>query len=212
MYKRAVEEHLAGLESRENAVLYHGRLVYVKPIACKVGSKSNHPAYLYLCKDETMRGARKRDAIARAVEKGKSAADPRDELADKGVFVLVSTRRIAREKLLPLYYTRDRAEKVFEIAKQGAKMLPADVQTEETLRGHLLLSFMATTALKMMSDRLAGSRCGLTTESMLSILHEHHATVYDDEVITQEPVRKMREAYEAFGLKCPEAIRRTDVA
>ena len=91
-------------------------------------------------------------------------------------------------------------------------MLPADVETEATLRGHLLLSFVATVALKMMSDRLAQSKTSLTTESMLAILHEHHATVYDDEVITQEPVRMMREAYEAFGLKCPEAIKRTDVA
>ena len=211
-YKNAVRDHLADLESRENASFYHGRLVYVMPIACKVGSRSDHPAYLYLCKDETMRGVLRRDAIAGTRELGKSAADPHDELADKGVFVLVSTRRIAREKLLPLYHARDRAEKVLGIARQGAKMLPADVQTEETLRGHLLLSFMATTALKMMSDRLAESKCHLTTESMLSILHEHHATVYDDEIITQEPVRKMREAYEAFGLTCPEAIRRTDVA
>ncbi len=127
-------------------------------------------------------------------------------------FVLVSTRKIAVEKLLPLYYTRDRVEKVFEIAKQGAKLLPVNVETEATLRGHLLLSFVATVALKMMSDRLAQSKTSLTTGKMLSVLHEHHATVYDDEVVTQEPVRMMREAYEAFGLKCPEAIKRTDVA
>ena len=212
VYKDAVAEHLPSLESRENAVTCHGRLVYVKRVHCKIGKKGDRPAYLYICKDETMRGVQKRDAIARAAELGKSAAELHDELADKGIFVLVSTRRIARERLLPLYYTRDRAEKVFEIAKQGAKMLSVNVETEATLRGHLLLSFVATATLKMMSDRLAQSKTSLTTESMLAILHEHHATVYDDEVITQEPVRKMREAYDAFGLKCPESIKRTDVA
>ena len=144
--------------------------------------------------------------------KNVSAPELHDELADKGVFVLVSTRKIAVEKLLPLYHARDRVEKVFEIAKQGAKLLPVNVETEATLRGHLLLSFVATVALKMMSDRLTQSKTSLTTGKMLSVLHEHHATVYDDEVVTQEPVRMMREAYEAFGLKCPEAIKRTDVA
>ena len=210
--KDAVAEHLPTLESRENAVIYNGRLVYVKRVPCKIGKRGDRPAYLYLCMDETMRGVQNRDAIARAAELGKSAAELHDELADKGVFVLVSTRKIAVEKLLPLYYTRDRVEKVFEIAKQGAKLLPVNVETEATLRGHLLLSFVATVALKMMSDRLAQSKTSLTTESMLAILHEHHATVYDDEAITQEPVRKMREAYDAFGLKCPESIKRTDVA
>ena len=102
----------------------------------------------------------------------------------------------------------DRVGKVLEIAGRGAKMLPADVRTEEALRGHLLLSFMATAALEMMSDRLAAGKTSLTTESMLWVLHEHHATVYDDEVMVQEPTWKMREAYEAFGLTCPEAIRR----
>ena len=43
------------------------------------------------------------------------------------MFALAGTRRMARGKLLPLYYTRDRVEKVFEIAKQGGRVLPARV-------------------------------------------------------------------------------------
>ena len=206
-YKDAVRDHLADLESREYAVPCHGRLAYVMPIAYKVVSKGDHTTRLYLCKDETMRGS-----AAGAPELGTCAAEPYDGLTDEGVFLLVPTRKMARDELMLLFHTRDHAEKVFDVARRGAKMLPTDVQAEGALRGHLPLSSMATTALKLMSDRLASCKTTLTTESMLSILREHHTTVYDDEVITQESAGKMREAYEAFGLTCPKAIRRDDDA
>lgn len=66
---------------------------------------------------------------------------------------------------------------------------------------------MATAAVKMMSDVLASARTSLTVESMLEILHEQHAVEYDGQLVTTEPVRKMNEAYKAFGIKCPDTIR-----
>lgn len=205
-YKRVLSEHLGGLESRENAVMHNGRLVYVRRVPCELG-KGGHAGWAYLCLDTAMRRELERDAARRAAEAGLSGAEAYDSMAAKGVFVLVSTRRIAREKLLPLYYTRDRVEKVFEIAKQGGKALPVCVQSEETFRGHLLMCFMATAAIKMMSDVLASRKTSLTVESMLEILHEQHAIEYDGQLVTTEPVRKMNEAYKAFGIKCPDVIR-----
>jgi hypothetical protein len=80
------------------------------------------------------------------------------------------------------------------------------VQTEETFQGHLLVCFMATAAVKMMSDVPASAKTSLTVESMLDILHEQHAIEYDGKLVTTEPVRKMNETYRAFGIKCPETI------
>lgn len=208
-YKEVVSGHLDGLESRENAVMHNGRLVYVKRVPCALGAAGR--GYAYLCLDTAMRRELERDAARRAAEAGLSGAEAYDSMAAKGVFVLAGTRRIAREKLLPLYYTRDRVEKVFEIAKQGGKALPVCVQTEETFRGHLLMCFMATAAIKMMSDVLASRKTSLTVESMLQILHEQHAVEYDGQLVTTEPVRKMNEAYRAFGIKCPDTIELPDV-
>ena len=58
-----------------------------------------------------------------AAEAGMSGAGAFDSMAAMGVFVLISTKRMAGEKLLPLYYTRDRIEKLFEIAKQGGNIV-----------------------------------------------------------------------------------------
>ena len=63
----------------------------------------------------------------------------------------------------------------------------------------------------MMSDVLASRKTSLTVESMLQILHEQHAVEYDGQLVTTEPVRKMNEAYRAFGIKCPDTIELPDV-
>lgn len=129
-----------------------------------------------------------------------------DDLQKQGVFVLVTTRKAAKEKLLPLYYMRDQVEKIFELCKQGGKILPINVENEDTLRGHLMMTFMAAATLKMMSDKL--KKTSLTTEAMFMNLHEQHAIVYDKEFITTEPVRKMNDAYKAFNTQCPTTIPR----
>ena len=205
-YREVVAGHLDGPGARERAVTRDGRLACARCVPCALGSRGDRRGCAYLCLDAAMRREPGRDAARRAAEGGLSGAEAHDSMASRGVFVLVSTRRIARGKLLPLYYTRDRVEKVFEIAKQGGKALPVCVRSEETFRGHLLMCFMATAAIKMMSDVLASRRTSLTVESMLRILHEQHAIEYDGRLVTTEPVRKMNEAYRAFGIRCPDTI------
>ena len=204
IYKQAVDEHLGDLESKENLVRYNKRLVYIKCIPCMIGAKEDRPAYAYLCKDLTMKYELQRHLVERAEDESISSDEIYDAMQGHGVFMLISSRRISKDNILPLYYTRDQVEKVFELCKQGAKILPVNVETEETFRGHLLMTFMAAVMLKMMSEQLKGT--SLTTESMLMILHEQHAVIYDNELITTEPVRKMNEAYKAFGITCPETL------
>ncbi len=206
VYQRVIKNHLAGLEAKENAVLYNNRLIYVKCIPCRIGKKEDRPAYAYLCKDMTMRHEQEKRIIQRAEDESLSGADIFDDLQKQGIFVLISTRKVSKDKLLPLYYMRDQVEKIFELCKQGGKILPINVESEDTFRGHLMMTFMASAILKLMSDKLR--KTSLTTESMFMILHEQHAMIYDDEFITTEPVKKMNEAYKAFKLQCPERIAR----
>lgn len=206
VYKDILKKHLSTLVSKENAVIHHHRLVYIKCIPCKIGQKEDRPAYAYLCKDMTMQNEGQKRAIERADDESLSGADIFDDVQKQGVFVLVATRKVAIDKLLPLYYMRDQIEKIFELCKQGGKILPINVETEETLRGHLMLTFMAAVALKLMADKL--QKTSLTTESMFMNLHEQHAVIYDNEFITTEPTKKMNDAYKAFKVECPATISR----
>lgn len=206
IYQNAIKKHLKSLESKENAVIYNGRLIYIKCIPCKIGQKENRRAYAYLCKDMTMYNEGQKHALERAEDENLSGAEIFDDLKKQGVFVIITTRKVANDKLLPLYYMRDRIEKVFELCKQEGKILPINVENENTLRGHLMMTFIATAALKLMTDKL--KKTSLTIESAFMNLHEQHAIVYDNEFITTEPFKKMNEAYKAFKVKCPETIPR----
>ena len=206
VYQNVIQKHLKNLVSKANAVLYNNRLVYIKCIPCKIGEKENRQAYAYLCKDMTMHNEGQKHAIERAGDENLTGPEIFDDLQKQGVFVLITTRKVATDQLLPLYYMRDQVEKIFEICKQGGKILPVNVENEDTLRGHLMMTFIAAVTLKMMSDKLRNT--SLTTESVFMNLHEQHAIVYENEFITTEPVKKMNEAYKAFKVQCPTTIPR----
>lgn len=65
-------------------------------------------------------------------------------IANLGMFMLLSSDDMETSETLPLYYTRQQIEKVFDIGKNNADLLPLRIQNEETFRGHLMLTFMAT--------------------------------------------------------------------
>lgn len=66
-----------------------------------------------------MHNEEQKHTIERASDENLLWAEIFDDLQKQGVFVLIITRRVAREKLFPIYYMRDQVEKVFELCKQG---------------------------------------------------------------------------------------------
>ena len=58
--------------------------------------------------------------------------------------MLLSTRQIRADLILSHYYVRQDVEQVFDISKNYASLLPLNVEKEETFRGHLLMTFIAT--------------------------------------------------------------------
>ena len=83
-------------------------------------------------------------------------------------------------------------------------MLPLRVHTEETFRGHLLLTFIVTVLMKMIQDRLKGTQ--ITPMSLLLNLRNQKCKVYEDKVITCESFKKANDGYKAFGMSCPVVI------
>jgi transposase len=127
-----------------------------------------------------------------------------DVIQKQGIFILISSRRIAPDKVLPLYYTRQQIEQVFDIGKNYADMLPLRVHTEETFRGHLLITFIATVIIKKIQDALKGTP--INPQSLFLNLRNQKCKVYQDKVITQEPFKKANDCYKLFGVKCPISV------
>jgi len=203
LYKDAVAESLGSLESRENLVEYNGRYVYLKCVPCEM---AGHSAYAYVGLDVERKSFGAQKTFQRAKDRKMDAGQVHDAMQKQGVFVLVSSRRIALANLLPLYYTRQQIEQVFDIGKNYADMLPLRVRTEETFRGHLLLTFIVTVVMKKLQDAL--KKTNITPLSLFLNLRNQKCKVYDSKVITQEAFKKANDCYSFFGLKCPVEIPR----
>ena len=57
--------------------------------------------------------------------------------------MLVYTRKVEKHNLLGLYYTRNQVEEIFKNGRDAGKMFPICAESEETLRGHMLLTFIS---------------------------------------------------------------------
>jgi len=201
IYKDLVKEHLGSLESKENLIEYNGRYVYLKCIPMEL---HGHNAYAYVGLDIERKASESRKTFRSAKDRKMDTDQVFDTIAGQGVFIIVASRRIATTSLLPLYYTRQQIEQVFDIGKNYAEMLPLRVQTEETFRGHLLLTFIVTVLMKQLQDALL--KTAYNPISALLNLRNQKCKVFADKIITQEAFKKANDIYKLFKIKCPTAL------
>ena len=113
-----------------------------------------------------------------------------EALQTEGLFGVLSGEEIGYDEILPAYYMRQAAEQIFDIAKNYTKLLPLRIRTEETFRGHLLLSFMASYAVKMIQLRLKVKDTNLFFRSRMDCLRNQKCTIYHNRIVTESPRRK----------------------
>jgi len=202
LYKELVAKHLSDIEDQKNFVSYNGRYVYVKCVLCEL--VDGYKGYAYLGLDIERKANESQKLFQRAQANKLSDKDVFDKMQDQGVFVLVSSRRIAKNKILPAYYTRQQIEQIFDISKNYADMLPIRVQSEDTFRGHLLLTFMATIICKLVQDKL--KKTAINPISMFLNLRNHKCKVYEHAIVTQEEFKKANDCYKLFKITCPVRI------
>ncbi|MDR3203931.1 MAG: transposase [Deltaproteobacteria bacterium] len=108
----------------------------------------DHECHAYIADFERMSGEQKhyyRKAIkerGKAQKKTKPAKD-----SQIGYFVLISSEKLETSEVIPLYYMRQTIEQIFDFTNNDVALLPVRNHKDETFRGHLLLSFMATVVL-----------------------------------------------------------------
>jgi hypothetical protein len=202
LYKDLVATHIPEIEVKENFVSYNGRYAYIKQVGCEL--VDGRAAWAYVCLDIDRKDSEARKLFRRATAKGVPDGEVYDALAGQGAFVLVSSRRIAKEKVLPTYYMRQQIEQVFDIGKNYADMLPLRVQSEETLRGHLLLTFVATVAMRLLQDKLKNTP--YNPLSALMNMRNQKVKVYEKVAVPQEAFKKANDIYKLIGVACPSSI------
>lgn len=208
VFTDAVRNHRAALECRENFVTYNGRFYYIKRLECMIGQERDKTAYAYLGLDISMRDQQKKRLHEKMSDSHMDDGDIYDSMENYGLFMLIASRPIATEKILPLYYTRNRIEEVFRIDKGKGKLLPLRMSTEDVFCGHLMMTFIAAVVLMLLQERLADT--AFTSSAMFEELRHQQGIVYDGAIVPSIAVKKMNEIYKLFKIKCPDEISTSD--
>jgi transposase len=103
----------------------------------------NNAGYAYVCCDIKRKAEEITKIMFAAQEDSETFEETDKKLLTAGKFVLVSSNEISTDEVLPYYYLRQSAERIFQISKTYADILPLRVHAEKTLRGVLLLNFIA---------------------------------------------------------------------
>lgn len=231
LYDFILDEGRTGLEDPENAVLHNGRIMFVKRVEFRLadycGCDEKYRGYGYLCLDKEVkdveidRAARKAAVNNAAVLKKQESKDKRGRPAKKekeiitgaellkeknnaGLFILVSSYEETIENVLSSYAMRDKVEKIFEIDKEQAKLLPLNVEREETLRGHLMITFIAAVVITLMEKEL--KKIGMSWESCKIIMRNQKGKVFDHYCVVQEANSKLNQVYKQLKITCPIKI------
>ena len=207
-FKSMIRDEMGTLDTKENLVQYEGRYLFIKTQPIMVGSNKDNPAWLYLGLDLARMSDEQHKLLKRARKKSLTTDEVYEALQAEGLFGVLSGTEIPCEELLPTYYLRQAAEQIFDIAKNYTKLLPLRVRTDTTFRGHLLLSFIASCAVKMIQLRL--KEANLFFGSRLACLRNQKCTLYANRIVTDEPQKEANDSYKALGINCPTEIPRKD--
>lgn len=127
VFKDAAGGNLDDLMSQKYVHRYGERLVFIKKIPVNVYS---HETYVYLCIDEDMYLMQHKRTILNALDDNKDFGETDAAIKRLGTFAILTSEEVSEDKLLPMYYTRQQVEQVFDISKNYADLLPIRVQSE----------------------------------------------------------------------------------
>jgi len=202
IYKELVSEHATELEDAKHLVKYRNRLLYVKRVQIDLFGKI---CYAFIAQDIDRKHDEVKKYICDALEnKEISTEEMNAEMQKKGLFVLVSSDPIETNDILPLYYTRQAIEQVFDIGKNNADLLPLRVHGIESFRGHLLISFLTSATYVLVNNMLKNAE--VCAAGAYRILRNMKCKVYDSKIIVQEANKKMNDIAKQVKLKFPIAL------
>lgn len=202
LYKELIAEHAGELNQAQYMLMQRGRLMSVKRVKIVLHER---PAYAYIALDH----ARREDEILKYAREALTSKEVTfskmdAEMKTKGLFILISSECMETKEVMPLYYSRQTIEQIFDIGKNNADLLPLRVHSEEAFRGHLLLSFIVTVACLSFNQMLNDT--AYNAHGAFMILRNQKCKVFDDRILPKEVNKKMNEIYSKLMITPPICI------
>jgi len=199
LYKSLLLEHGGDIVQAKYMLLRRERLVYVKRVEVDL---FGHVGFAHIVLDR----ARREDEVYRYARSVLGAgeldcAEVDGVMGSVGFCIFISSECVEPGEILPLYYTRQAVEQVFDVGKNYVDLLPLRVHSEGAFRGHLLLSFISAVVFLSLNRLLEGS--GFSAGGAFVVLRNQKCKVFDDCVLVKEATKKVNEIYEKLGIDPP---------
>ena len=206
LFKNLVDKHAKSLRQAQYRVPFKNRVVYMRRFTVDLNT---HVGYAYLGLDMDSHNLQEKKISLQALNDKISFDKIDNKMKKLGSFVIVSSQKMDCKDILPLYYTRVQVEQVFDIAKNNADLVPLRIHGEETLRGHLMLTFLSTIVFQLLQKDLllhTQKKDKINPEGSFLVLRNQKCKVYDGVVIPQEPIKKMNDIYKLLKIQSPVSI------
>lgn len=192
-YKNIIAEN-TDIENPKYAVKYDKRGLFVKENEVEI---YGHKAFAYLVLDPERRGRE----ISKAISKTDDNAKDNIDFSNCGKMVLLSSDKLNTKDVVPLYYTRQIAERMFGIAKDDLNILPLRTHSEPNFKGFMMLVFISLIISCAVKARLGKK---ISIEQAVSTLKTLKCKVFDNSIIPNEVTKKQRLILEEANVLVPK--------
>lgn len=189
------------VESAANAVQYGDRVVFVQS---KKAMVYDHEIYVYVILDPSKKSKDTNIILKDQLHEALSTQQQKalnEKMKTAGFFILLSRQEIAKTQILPSYYARQAIEQIFGFAKSNNNILPLRVHDERSIRGYLMLVFLALIIFITMRQKLKSPM-----DKTILTLRSLKAKIYDETIIIQEPNKKTKDILKMLNIIMPTAL------
>ena len=206
LYKELVSNHIDSLQKSEYILKYQQRLVHIKRVPVRLFEQ--YDAHAFVAIDMSRRYDETTKYLKDAIEDKLTPEVMDEELKKKGVFILLSSEDVETKDILPMYYTRQAIEQIFDVDKNNVDLLPLRVHSEQAFRGHLMLTFLASIAYLSFSYFVQEhhKKVKLNATGVFSAARNLKCKVYDNCVLVKEPNKTVSEIAKALGISIPDRM------
>jgi transposase len=178
LYKSLISENTGGIEKRENAVIYGERGLFIKKLQIDL---YGYKAWAYIVCDPERRGKE----ISKNLVKREKTDDY--DPSNFGMMILISDLEFTSDEVVPLYYTRQSAERLFGIAKDDLGILPVRTHSEDSFRGFMFLVFLSLVFYMTIREKF-----NEPIESVLSVMRNLKCKIFDNSLSIIEKTARQK--------------------
>jgi len=200
LYKDLIKSEARDLESVSNIVRYGKRGLFIKQKKINLFGKE---AYAHMVLDPERKGRETKNLLIQTMDEKSENTDLEYDLMNRGIMILVSSFEIKKEEVVPSYYVRQTAEKMFGFSKDDLGLVPVRVHSEESIRGLLFLQFLSLIAFVQLKDKIGKE---YTVEDILLTMRNLKCKVYDDEILVSELTKQQKQIEDKIGILLPKKL------